>query len=269
MNEFHKAGKRVVLAAFGSDDKPTTWGFDAVETCQEVADFVLNNNLDGVNLDYLDSEACEAGTCEDWVIDCVNTVRATLPYGEYIVTLSPPAPYFQGVSYYDNGAFRTVHDSVGDQVDWYNTHFYNQEDNSYDSYELLFTESGSLFDLTSIKQLNEYAGIPLEKIVLGKPVNSEDLYNTGLVDAADLGSWAAQAEAEFGWNTGIYTWQYDSDTDGEFVIDFCANSGFSCSEALQANAYDSSETETTSDGEDDSSSGTGECNCEAGFDEID
>jgi len=50
------------------------------------------------------------------------------------------------------------------------------------------------------------AGIPSNKIIIGKPATSKDVMNTGLVSASDLGTWAKQANAEFGWKSGIMTW---------------------------------------------------------------
>lgn len=57
-------------------------------------------------------------------------------------------------------------------------------------------------------------------IVVGKPVKTSDASNTGWVNPTDLGVWAARANAEFGWNAGIMTWQYPSDDQGKFVMDY-------------------------------------------------
>lgn len=51
----------------------------------------------------------------------------------------------------------------------------------------------------------------MDMIVVGKPVKTSDASNTGWVNPTDLGVWAARANAEFGWNAGIMTWQYPSD----------------------------------------------------------
>lgn len=72
-------------------------------------------------------------------------------------------------------------------IDWYNVQFYNQGDNSYDSFEKLFIESGRWFYGTSYKEIIEKAGVPLNKIVLGKPATKGDAYNTGYTDPKVLG----------------------------------------------------------------------------------
>lgn len=63
----------------------------------------------------------------------------------------------------------------------------------------------------------ENAGVPQEKIVIGKPVTAADAANTGLVSAEDLGDWCGRGYQELGWNAGIMTWQYISDANGDFV----------------------------------------------------
>ena len=59
----------------------------------------------------------------------------------------------------------------------------------------------------------ERAGVPKEMIVIGKQVTQGDASNTGLVSPNDLGRWAAQAKSEYGWETGIMTWQFPSDAN--------------------------------------------------------
>lgn len=60
-------------------------------------------------------------------------------------------------------------------------------------------------------------GIPLKKIVVGKPVVEGDAANTGYVCQEDLGVWATKAYDEQGWFAGIGHWQYPSDKTGESI----------------------------------------------------
>tara|TARA_B110000503_G_C7085235_1_gene386979 strand:+ start:509 stop:676 length:168 start_codon:yes stop_codon:yes gene_type:complete len=55
-----------MVSAFGSTDDPTHK--DPIEVCEKLGNFVLDNNLDGVDLDYEDNAAMENGTGEDWLI---------------------------------------------------------------------------------------------------------------------------------------------------------------------------------------------------------
>jgi len=75
-------------------------------------------------------------------------------------------------------------------------------------------------------------GIPLNKIVVGKPVTVADASNTGWVDAADLNTIFNQGYSTYQWYTGLMVWQFPSDATGSFVstvasdlINTCASSG--------------------------------------------
>jgi chitinase len=48
-----------MVSAFGSTDMPTARSASTV--CTSLAQFVLDNNLDGVDLDYEDNAAMELG----------------------------------------------------------------------------------------------------------------------------------------------------------------------------------------------------------------
>lgn len=135
----------------------------------------------------------EAGTGEQWLIDCTIAARNVLPVGEYYLTHAPQAPYFVGTIKYPNGGYITIHQAVGHLIDWYNVQFYNQGDTKYDSYQELFYLSSGYFPNTAVKNIYEL-GVPLKKIVVGKPVTQADVMNSGLVSPSDLGTWAKQAK---------------------------------------------------------------------------
>lgn len=166
------------------------------------------------------------GKGEAWIIECTKAARAVLPKGKYYLTHAPQAPYFIGKPFYKNGGYVTVHEAVGDLIDWYNIQFYNQGDTTYDSYEELFLNSTGTFNNTAVRNIMEVVGTKnMDMVVIGKPVKTSDASNTGWVNPGDLGRWAARANAEFGWDAGVMTWQYPSDPKGEYVLDY--NQGFS------------------------------------------
>lgn len=55
-------------------------------------------------------------------------------------------------------------------------------------------------------EINSYAGVPLEKIVIGKPLDSGAADN-GYMDASTLASCVAQAQRK-GWNAGVMFWEW-------------------------------------------------------------
>ena len=71
---------------------------------------------------------------------------------------------------------------VGQTIDFYNVQFYNQGDTGYDTYEGLFTKAGGWFGGTSVQEMID-RGIPVRKIVVGKPATMADVMNTGYVSS--------------------------------------------------------------------------------------
>jgi len=61
--------------------------------------------------------------------------------------------------------------------------------------------------------------VPLNKILVGKPILTTDASNTGWVNQTDLGEWAAEAFSQYGWFAGIGHWEYPSDTTGASIAD--------------------------------------------------
>ena len=80
--------------------------------------------------------------------------------------------------------------------------FYNQ--GLYTNCAGLLTSSGGAFPGSSLFEIPKN-GIPLNKLVIGKPATAADASN-GYMDAATLGSCVKQAKAK-GWNGGVMVWQ--------------------------------------------------------------
>ena len=176
-----------MVSAFGATEMPTHT--DPVTTAQGLAQFVKDYDLDGADIDYEDNEAMEAGKGEAWLISFTKELRRQLP--NHIITHAPQGPYFKD-EYYPQGGYVTVHQEVGDLIDFYNVQFYNQGNTQYNSYEELFTHSSGFFSNTSVNEIMG-RGVPANKIVVGKPATPGDAMNTGYVNSADLGSWIERA----------------------------------------------------------------------------
>lgn len=59
---YNQAGKKIMVSAFGATEFPTSQGFDPTDCATKLGNFVIQNNLDGVDIDYEDNAAMEAGT---------------------------------------------------------------------------------------------------------------------------------------------------------------------------------------------------------------
>ena len=57
-----------MISAFGATEHPTSANIDPTVCAQKLGNYVLNNHLDGVDLDWEDNAAMEAGLGEQWLI---------------------------------------------------------------------------------------------------------------------------------------------------------------------------------------------------------
>ncbi len=146
--KYNDAGIKIMISAFGATEFPTTAGKDPVQTATALANFVNENNLDGVDIDWEDNAAMEAGKGEDWLIKFTTRLREGLP--NHIITHAPQGPYFKK-EFYKNGAYITIHQAVGNMINFYNIQFYNQGNTEYNTYQGLFTQATGYFSGTSVK----------------------------------------------------------------------------------------------------------------------
>ena len=224
---YHKNNTLVLVSAFGATSHPTTEGVDASTAGANLGQFVIDNNLDGVDLDYEDNDAMESGTAYQWLVDFTNAMLSKLDETgkRYVISHAPQAPYFMDSKYPQNyvniyNARLSNGATLGSRVDFFNIQFYNQATSAYSTYQSLFLTSDGWATGTAVQQIAD-KGIPLEKIVVGKPVTPVDAANTGYVapDAlAGIFSEARQSGAP--WQTtvgGVMTWQFKSDTNGDWI----------------------------------------------------
>ncbi|KAI0629142.1 glycoside hydrolase [Trametes polyzona] len=203
--EYQKAGINIVVSAFGETDKPTTSGADPVGTANTMAQFVLTNQLDGIDVDYEDLDAMNAGDgkAEAWVTQFTQTLRTKLPQGQFILTHAPLAPWLSPNAQFKAGAYLTINKNVGSMIDWYNIQFYNQ--GLYTDCNGLLNAAGGAFPGSSLFEIAAN-GVELNKLVIGKPGSAADATN-GFIDPATLGTCVEQAKAK-GWSGGVMAFQF-------------------------------------------------------------
>lgn len=209
--EYNAAGIKLMVSAFGSTDWPTSNGHDPAQTAQKLADWVKANNLDGVDIDYEDNTAFNGGTAEQWVITFQKELRSQLG-SSYLISHAPQAPWFTTSGSYTGGGYSHIHSAVGSGIDFYNVQFYNQGHGAYTDCDGLLFQSTSTWPGTSVFEINSSGGVPLDKIVIGKPINSGAASN-GYTDPSTLGGCVSQAQSK-GWNAGVMFWEYDSSAVG-------------------------------------------------------
>ena len=229
VNEYHKNGVKILVSAFGGTSFPTTQRVPARACGENLAQFVIDMQLDGVDLDYEDNAAMEAGTAVPWLIEMTDAMvmKFKATGKKYIMTNAPQAPYFIDGRYPMN--YVAFHNSVlsdgtevGDYIDSYLVQFYNQGSSTYSSYTSLFVTSDGWSIGTSVSEIAA-KGIPLSKITVGKPITQADAANTGFVPVTDLASiidtarqpgnvWANGRDVG-----GVMGWRFQSDRDGTWI----------------------------------------------------
>ncbi|TCD71831.1 hypothetical protein EIP91_003174 [Steccherinum ochraceum] len=203
-SQYAAAGIKLMVSAFGSTDVPTSTNADPVATANTMAAWVKQFQLDGIDVDYEDFNAFDAGDgrAEQWLITFTQQLRNQLPAGQFIITHAPVAPWFSP-NIWGGGGYLRVHQSVGSLIDWYNVQFYNQND--YTTCTSLLTTSSSQWPQTALFQIIA-SGVPASKLVIGKPANQGDASN-GYVAPATLAGCVSQAKAK-GWNGGVMSWEF-------------------------------------------------------------
>lgn len=205
IDEYHAAGIALMVSAFGSTDSPTTSGTDPTTVATNLALYVQAYGLDGVDIDYEDMTAMNGNKAEAWLITFQTELRKLLPE-PYIISHAPVAPWFTSAADYASGAYVAIHAAVGSGIDFYNIQFYNQGSDQYTTCTTLITDSGSSWPSTSVFEINSYAGVPLNKIVIGKPLDSGAADN-GYMSPSTLATCVAQAQSK-GWNAGVMFWEW-------------------------------------------------------------
>lgn len=215
LDEYHAAGISLMVSAFGSTDSPTSSGADPTDVATRLAQFVKDYNLDGVDIDYEDMNAMNNNQGEAWLIPFQQTLRSLLPAGQYLISHAPVAPWFTTANVYASGAYLAVNAQTGDGIDFYNVQFYNQG-NIYVDCTSLMTNSGSDWPNTSVMQINSAGGVPLDKIVVGKPMDSGAADN-GYMDPSSLAQCIADGVAS-GWNGGVMFWEWDAGSSNSVML---------------------------------------------------
>jgi len=204
--QYEAAGIKLIVSAFGSTDDPTTAGADPNVTATTMAQWVTRYDLDGVDVDYEDFTAFNAGDgkAEDWIISFTTKLRSLLPQGKYIITHAPVAPWF-APNVWGGGGYLKVHEKVGSLIDWYNIQFYNQGAKEYVTCSGLLAESSSQWPQTALFQIAAN-GVPLEKLVLGKPATNTSA-SDGYMEPSTLAGCLETAKGG-GWSAGVSVWEF-------------------------------------------------------------
>ena len=117
--KYNAAGVSVVVSAFGETELPTTKGLDPTTLANQMSQFVLNTDLDGIDVDWEEIQLVtqQSGVGEQWLATFTQALRTQLPQGQFILTHAPVGPWFQP-GFCPGGCYLTVDKTVGSLIDW-------------------------------------------------------------------------------------------------------------------------------------------------------
>lgn len=212
--KYQTAGKKIVVRAFGSGESPTSARLDPEICGRALAEFVLANNLDGVDVHYRDNMAFNAGTAEAWLSTFTKTLRNGLPFHLISHTIED---LYLSKGKYSGGSYEKVIKDVGGLIDFYPIVYYGEQHTNYNTYEELFVNSGNEVPQSSVLELVS-RGFELNKIVVAKPVRLYDAQGAGFVEAPGLRQIFLEASKKLGWRAGACYSSFINDQDGSNIL---------------------------------------------------
>ncbi|WP_114394929.1 glycosyl hydrolase family 18 protein [Oleisolibacter albus] len=207
-----QAGKAVLLSLGGGACSNSDWqamSEDLDNVVSQLVGYVQQYGLDGIDIDFEDSGAFQAGATFDgtqFLIGLTRKLYGALPSGKKIISHAPQPPYFySGWDY----AYKTIMQECGDAIAWLNVQYYNNPDFQDPSY-ITGPSQGAVQGIMAI-------GVPAEKVVVGKPVGPNDA-GSGYLPPDDIVHRIIQPlQQEIGSFGGMMGWQASSDPSGSWA----------------------------------------------------
>lgn len=212
-DKYTNGHSHVLVSAFGPKENPTSLGLSAVYCAQQLATFVISNQLDGADINWQDEQSLGFEGA-DWLVNFHTNLRKLLP--NHTITHSPSASFFRSEAY-NNKSYTQVNEKIHSTVNFYNVQYFNLGTSKYNTYHELFLKGVADQGKTAVKELVD-RGVELKKIVVAKPVSPSDSTGSGWMDLAILGDSLSQAYNDLKWFAGLTLWQYASDIRGKAMI---------------------------------------------------
>lgn len=203
-----KANGQKVLISFGGGEMSSV-AYSKIaghekELAISIAEFIKNNNLDGIDIDFEDTASFTGNANYDGVAFLVNltqALRSELPSSQYLITHAPQPPYLEIGSGMDG--YVKIMQQVGNSIDWLNVQFYNNPPWSSNPNQIV----------TSYWQFSKLAGLSPEKIMIGLPVTPRDA-GSGYMPIDEIITEVIEPIQQNGILGGMMNWQFSSDKDG-------------------------------------------------------
>jgi chitinase len=136
LKQKYATGKATLLvSAFGPQEKPTSLGYSWQDCANGLASFVLENALDGADINWQDTDSLLSGSGEKWLINFHTHLRKLLP--NHTIVHSPYAGYFSP-SKYPSGSYSSINTEINKTTNFYNVQYFNQNTSKYADYTQIF-----------------------------------------------------------------------------------------------------------------------------------
>ncbi|WP_068086034.1 glycoside hydrolase family 18 protein [Polycladidibacter stylochi] len=231
-----EGGKRKVLVALGGATLASdTWAncaqnVEAVAQC--LADFVKQNNFDGIDIDWEDSSAFTSSNpkydAATFLVELSKAQRKLLPAGQYLITHAPQPPYLspnwpdQSTSKTKPAPYSDILKSAGDAIDYLNIQYYNNPGDVGDTgteqaHKCAGVGPESPYP-TSIVGLSQLQQLPLQKLILGKPTTIQNA-GSGFLETSQLCSQViAPLRQQFPMMGGAMGWQLAESPSSDALV---------------------------------------------------
>jgi len=202
------------LESMIANNQGRSYGLSAAQAAADL-------NFDGVDFDLElqpgNNQPFLDGSFQTFLIDCTNAARSILGDSS-LISHAPQAPYLGQWAGPTLGYVAVLEHT---SIDFLNIQFYNQGPGEYTTYENLMINEGedSWLAGSAVKEMID-SGVPVGKIVIGKPIGPTGYANNGYVPPIQLKEFACRFKTEFGLEVnGFMTWMYPGSNDpllGEF-----------------------------------------------------
>jgi hypothetical protein len=198
----------------------------------ELGSQVVSRNFDGIDIQIRDQGAgftigsLNSNESVTWVVDLTTAIRQTIGQ-DAIITFSPYATDFGPIGGSAAGGpgtlggYTSIHPRISSMIQHYNVFFLGAGTYCYVDYESLFVQSSSTCTAgTAMKQISENANIPLDRLVVTKPISAV-LQLSGYVTPPELQSMLSTGHAYLDWNAGAvgWTWNYTDNISAYWISD--------------------------------------------------
>ena len=207
IDELHSVGNRIHISFGGGTMTSEAYaGLTSFEStiANSIADFVIKYDLDGIDIDFEDTQAfMNSATYNgvDLLVKLTSELRKLLPSGKFSITHAPQPPYLVPNNGMDG--YVDVMKNVGDQIDWLNVQFYNNPPWSSNPAEII----------RAVQQFGQLTNLSPYQIMVGLPVTTHDAA-TGYIPVNEVISDIIDPLNNMKILEGMMNWQFASDKDG-------------------------------------------------------